>query len=129
VRRCFLRVKRFEDFQGRRGVTRHVLADRLKKLVRHGLLREFPTRLSPKRYKYLLTPKGLDPYPIVMAIVHSADIHMVDESGRPRLTSATRLFWVPATAVREKCAYRPGAMKAIYVRWARSPSGVWNVDF
>jgi len=100
VRRCFLRVKRFEDFQGRRGVTRHVLADRLKKLVRHGLLREFPTRLSPK---------GLDPYPIVMAIVHSADIHMVDESGRPRLTSATRLFWVPATAVREKCTYRPGS--------------------
>jgi len=39
------------------------------------------------------------------------------------------LFWVPATAVREKCAYRPGAMKAIDVRWARSPSGVWNVDF
>jgi len=98
VRRCFLRVKRLEDFQGRR--TRHVLADRLKKLVRRGLLRGLPTRLSPKRYKYLLTPKGLDPYPIVMAIVHSADIHMVDESGRPRLTSATRLFWVPATAVR-----------------------------
>jgi hypothetical protein len=31
---CFLRVRRFDAFQARLGVTRHVLADRLKKLVR-----------------------------------------------------------------------------------------------
>src|SRR5271163_3999211 len=39
LRDCFLRVRRFEDFQTRLGVTRHVLADRLKKLVRCGVLR------------------------------------------------------------------------------------------
>jgi hypothetical protein len=66
-------------------VTRHVLADRLKKLVRHGVLRRVPYQTRPKRYEYLLTPKGLDLYPIVMAIVHWGDLHMVDERGRPRL--------------------------------------------
>jgi HxlR-like helix-turn-helix len=62
-----------------------VLADRLKKLVRRGVLRRVPYQTRPKRYDYLLTPKGLDLYPIVMAIVHWGDIHMFDERGRPRL--------------------------------------------
>jgi hypothetical protein len=62
-----------------------VLADRLKKLVRHGVLRRVPYQTRPKRYEYILTQKGLDLYPIIMAIVHWGDIHMVDEHGRPRL--------------------------------------------
>jgi DNA-binding HxlR family transcriptional regulator len=85
LRDCFLRVRRFEDFQAGLGVTRHVLADRLRKLVRHGVLRRVPYQARPKRYEYILTQKGLDLYPIVMSIVHWGDVHMVDERGRPRL--------------------------------------------
>ena len=85
LRDCFLRVRRFEDFQTRLGVTRHVLADRLRKLVRHGVLRRVPYQARPKRHEYILTQKGLELYPIIMAIVHWGDVHMVDERGRPRL--------------------------------------------
>jgi DNA-binding HxlR family transcriptional regulator len=85
LRDCFLRVRRFEDFQARLEVTRHVLADRLRKLVRHGVLRRVPYQSRPKRYEYILTQKGLDLYPIMMSIVHWGDVHMVDERGRPRL--------------------------------------------
>ena len=85
LRDCFLRVRRFEDFQARLGVPRHVLADRLKKLVRHGVLRRVPYQTRPKRHEYILTQKGLDLYPIIMSIVHWGDVHMVDERGRPRL--------------------------------------------
>ena len=85
LRDCFMRVRRFEDFQARLGVTRHLLADRLKKLVRHGVLRRVPYQARPKRHEYILTQKGLDLYPIIMAIVHWGDVHMVDERGRPRL--------------------------------------------
>jgi DNA-binding HxlR family transcriptional regulator len=85
LRDCFLRVRRFEDFQARLGVTRHVLADRLKKLVRYGVLRRVPYQTRPKRHEYILTQKGLDLYPIIMAIVHWGDVHMTDERGRPRL--------------------------------------------
>jgi len=85
LRDCFLRVRRFEDFQARLGVTRHILADRLKKLVRHGVLRRVPYQTRPKRHEYILTQKGLDLYPIIMAIVHWGDVHMVDERGRPKL--------------------------------------------
>ncbi len=83
LRECFLRVRKFEAFQSGLGITRHLLADRLKKFVRFGVLRRVPYQSSPKRYEYLLTQKGLDLYPILMAIVHWGDIHMGDERGRP----------------------------------------------
>jgi DNA-binding HxlR family transcriptional regulator len=85
LRDCFLRVRRFEEFQSKLGITRHLLADRLKKLVRFGVLRRAPYQMSPKRHEYILTQKGLDLYPILMAIVHWGDTHMVDERGRPLL--------------------------------------------
>jgi len=85
LRECFLRVRRFEEFQAKLRITRHLLADRLKKLVRYGVLRKSPYQDSPKRYEYILTQKGLDLYPILMSLVHWGDIHMVDERGRPLL--------------------------------------------
>ncbi|WP_315705805.1 MULTISPECIES: helix-turn-helix domain-containing protein [unclassified Bradyrhizobium] len=83
LRECFLRTRRFEGFQSALGITRHLLAERLKKLVRQGILRRIP--YQPRRYEYILTQKGLDLYPIMMAIVHWGDTHMVDERGRPVL--------------------------------------------
>jgi DNA-binding HxlR family transcriptional regulator len=85
LRECFLRKRRFEEFQSSLGITRHLLSGRLKKLVRFGVLRRAPYQDSPARYEYILTQRGLDLYPIVMAIVHWGDTHMVDERGRPLL--------------------------------------------
>jgi DNA-binding HxlR family transcriptional regulator len=85
LRECFLRTRRFEGFQSALGITRHLLAERLKKLVRQGVLRRIPYQEAPKRHEYILTQKGLDLYPIMMAIVHWGDTHMVDVRGRPLL--------------------------------------------
>ena len=85
LRECFLRVRRFEAFQSSLQITRHLLSERLKKLVRFGILRRVPYSEAPKRYEYILTQKGLDLYPIIMAMVHWGDSHMGDERGRPLL--------------------------------------------
>jgi DNA-binding HxlR family transcriptional regulator len=85
LRECFLRRKRFEEFQSSLGITRHLLAERLRKLVGFGVLRRVPYQSAPQRYEYILTQKGLDLYPIVMSIVHWGNIHMVDVRGRPLL--------------------------------------------
>jgi DNA-binding HxlR family transcriptional regulator len=85
LRECFLRVRRFEAFQSSLSITRHLLSERLKKFVRFGVLRRVPYQDSPKRYEYILTQKGLDLHPIMMAIVHWGDTHMLDERGRPLL--------------------------------------------
>jgi DNA-binding HxlR family transcriptional regulator len=55
LRECFLRKRRFEAFQSSLGITRHLLAERLKKLVRFGVLRRIPYMESSKRYEYILT--------------------------------------------------------------------------
>ena len=85
LRDCFLKVRRFDDFQARLGIGRPVLADRLQKLLDNFVLTKVPYRQRPVRYEYRLTQKGLDLYPVVMAIVHWGDIHMSGKKGRPLL--------------------------------------------
>jgi DNA-binding HxlR family transcriptional regulator len=79
LRDCFLRVRRFEDFQERLGITRPVLASRLKKLVDEFVLTKVAYQQRPTRYEYRLTPKGLNFYPVVMALVHWGDVHMAEK--------------------------------------------------
>src|SRR5258705_13493059 len=68
LRDCFLRVRRFEDFHERLGITRPILANPLKKVVDEFVLVKGPSQQRPLRYEYRLPQKGLDVYQIVMAI-------------------------------------------------------------
>ena len=83
LRDCCLRVRRFEDFQARLGITRPLLASRLKKLVDEFVLVKVPYQERPLRPEYRLTPKGLDLYPVVMSIVHRRDVQLAGRKGRP----------------------------------------------
>lgn len=85
LRDCFMRVRRFEDFQSRLGITRHVLADRLRKLVRLGVLQRLAYQQKPCRFEYRLTQKGLDLQPVLLAIMRWGDTHMASRHGRPVL--------------------------------------------
>ena len=85
LRDCFLRVRRFDDFQERLGIGRPILSDRLNKLVDAFVLTKVAYQTNPTRYEYRLTPKGLDLYPVVMSIVHWGDVHMAGKKGRPLL--------------------------------------------
>lgn len=67
LRDCFLRVRRFERLQSRLGITRPLLASRLRKLVDEFVLVKVPDQERPLRHEYRLTPKGLDLYPAVTA--------------------------------------------------------------
>ncbi len=83
LRDCFLGVRRFDHFEERLGITRHVLADRLKKLVDGGVLEKQPYQDKPRRYEYRLTQKGKDLYPVILSLVHWGDRYMADEQGPP----------------------------------------------
>jgi DNA-binding HxlR family transcriptional regulator len=83
LRECFLRVRRFDDFQMRLGIGRPILADRLQKLVANFVLTKMAYQQNPVRYEYRLTQKGLDLYPVVLSIVHWGDVHLVGKRGRP----------------------------------------------
>jgi DNA-binding HxlR family transcriptional regulator len=80
-----MRFSRFSELHSVLGITSPMLAARSKKLVRHGVIERIPDRTAPKRHEYVLTQKGRDLYPVVMAMVRWADTHMDDECGPPSL--------------------------------------------
>ena len=85
LRDCFLGVRRFEAFQARLGISRTIVADRLKLLVEEGVLRKAAYQEGPVRHEYRLTQKGLDLYPAMMAIVNWGDRYYGGEAGPPLL--------------------------------------------
>ena len=82
LRDAFLGVRRFEDFRAV-GLTRHRLADRLKKLVAAGVLERVCYQERPPRFEYRLTEKGRDLYPVLVSLVRWGDRWMAGEAGPP----------------------------------------------
>lgn len=85
LRDSFLGIRRFDEFERRLGITRHLLAARLKKLVEHGVLTRVAYQQRPLREEYRLTEKGLDLHPAMLALVAWGDRHMADQRGAPVL--------------------------------------------
>lgn len=83
LRDAFLGTRRFEHFQASLGITRHRLADRLGRLVRHGVLRRDRYQERPPRFEYRLTEKGLDLHGVVVSIAGWGDKHMAGPEGPP----------------------------------------------
>ena len=76
VRDCFLGKSRFDEFQKSLGMTRHLLSDRLKRLVEQGVLEKNPYQENPVRYDYRLTDKGKDFAPALVGLKDWGKKHM-----------------------------------------------------
>ncbi|MGB3243881.1 MAG: helix-turn-helix domain-containing protein [Sulfitobacter sp.] len=76
VRECFFGIRRFDQMQERLGITRHVLADRLRKLEADGVLRREAYQQRPPRYEYLLTDSGKALYPLLVTLIDWANTHV-----------------------------------------------------
>ena len=70
LRDCFQGVRRFDAFQKRLGITRHVLTDRLRKLEATGVLTRTQYNERPPRFEYRLTDKGLALHPVLVTLIH-----------------------------------------------------------
>jgi DNA-binding HxlR family transcriptional regulator len=83
LREAFNGVRRFDDMQRRTGMPRQVLSQRLARLVDEGLLRKVPYQESRQRRRteYRLTEKGLDLYPVLVAMIEWGDKYAVGASG------------------------------------------------
>jgi DNA-binding HxlR family transcriptional regulator len=83
LREAFNGVRRFDDMQRRTAIPRQVLSDRLARLIDEGLLRKVPYQDSGqrRRYEYRLTDKGLDLYPLLVALMAWGDQYAVGPEG------------------------------------------------
>jgi len=66
---AFFGVRRFEDFQGRIGVARSVLTDRLRRLESAGIFERVRYKERPVRDEYRLSDKGRDLFSLALMIV------------------------------------------------------------
>lgn len=85
LREAFYGQRRFEEIQHTLGIARNILAARLQTLVDHGLLARTPYKAtgSRERFEYRLTERGVDLYPILVALMGWGDKHLSDEDGPP----------------------------------------------
>jgi len=85
LREAFNGVRRFDDIQRRTGMPRQVLSSRLVRLVSDGILRKVPYQDEGQRPRseYRLTDKGLDLYPVMVALLSWGDRHVPQAGGPP----------------------------------------------
>ena len=85
LREAFNGVRRFDDMQRRTGLPRQVLSSRLARLVGEGLLRKVPYQEAGQRSRteYRLTSKGLDLYPVLVALMEWGDRYEASPDGPP----------------------------------------------
>ncbi|WP_432126006.1 winged helix-turn-helix transcriptional regulator [Streptomyces sp. bgisy082] len=86
LRDAFNGVRRYDEFRRHLGLSEAVLADRLRKLVAAEVLRAEPYREpgARTRYEYRLTAKGVDLWPVLLALKQWGDAH-VEAPGGPVL--------------------------------------------
>jgi len=83
VRDAFLGIRRFDGLRDDLGMTPHRLSDRLRKLVRAGILARIEYQQRPRRFEYRLTEKGIDLYPLIVAMIAWGDRWMAGAAGAP----------------------------------------------
>jgi DNA-binding HxlR family transcriptional regulator len=83
LREAFYGIQRFDDFQAGLNIARNTLADRLRTLVTEGLMEKKPYQTDPVRYDYVLTEKGRDFFPVLVALQRWGDRWLADEAGPP----------------------------------------------
>ncbi|HEX7094613.1 MAG TPA: helix-turn-helix domain-containing protein [Acidimicrobiales bacterium] len=79
LRDAFRGVRRFDEFASDLGIARNLLADRLSRLVQHGILAKVPYSERPLRHEYRLTDRGLDLSPALVALMRWGDKHLAGD--------------------------------------------------
>jgi DNA-binding HxlR family transcriptional regulator len=81
IRDVFLGLRRFDEIQSELGIARNVLGARLTRLIEQGVLEKRLYQERPPRHEYLLTDKGLDLWPTIVALMQWGDRHGVSPAG------------------------------------------------
>lgn len=83
LREAYWGVRRFEDFQRDLGIGRNILTQRLGRLVDEGMLERRPYQERPVRHEYVLTDKGRDFFPVILAMMRWGDRWLAGDEGPP----------------------------------------------
>jgi DNA-binding HxlR family transcriptional regulator len=85
VRNIYIGIARFDQLQQSLGISRKVLAERLRWLTAAGVLDRREYSSQPPRHEYVLTGKGLELFEVLMVMVAWADKWLAGDAGPPAL--------------------------------------------
>ena len=80
---AFFGMRRFSDMERALALAPNVLSRRLDELVAAGMMARHVYRERPRRWQYILTEKGLDLYPVIVAQIGWADRWLAGPAGPP----------------------------------------------
>ena len=75
--------RRFDELQAGLSVSTSTLANRLGRLVEHGVVARRPYQQSPERFEYCLTDAGTDLVPALLVLTAWGDKYLADPAGPP----------------------------------------------
>jgi DNA-binding HxlR family transcriptional regulator len=85
LRNLYIGISRFDQLQASLGISRKVLAERLRWLTGQEVIERREYASNPPRHEYVLTTKGLDLFNVLMVMVAWGDKYMAGEAGPPVL--------------------------------------------
>ena len=88
LRDAFYGLTRFDEFQKNLGVAPNILTRRLNALVAAGLLERRPYQLRPPRHEYVLTARGRDFHPVLLALLAWGNRHFAPEGASVQILRA-----------------------------------------
>ncbi|MCC6225279.1 MAG: helix-turn-helix transcriptional regulator [Microthrixaceae bacterium] len=122
LRDAFRGIRRFDELRRDLDIARPVLADRLRRLVDHGVLQKVQYQQHPPRSEYRLTPMGVELSPALVALMRWGDKYLSDGAPPTVLVHETcgnaleQGFWCPhcrQTFSPAEIASRPGPGAAV----------------
>jgi len=119
VRDVWFGARRFDEIQRDLGLSRKVLADRLRRLVADGIIERRPYQERPTRHKYLLTPKGRELMQAFFALMAWGDRWTTEPVGPPMVLRHKRCGQIVHADV--TCSSCGQPLRAEETRIARGP--------
>ena len=81
IRDAMMGLRRFKQFETSLGIAKNTLANRLAHLTGSGILEKVPAKDGSNYEEYVLTPKGRELAPVLMALAQWGDKWAVHENG------------------------------------------------
>ena len=119
VREVFLGNRRFDTMASRLDIARNVLTARLTRLVEEGVLTKVRYQERPERFEYRLTEKGIDLWPVIVALLQFGDAYYAPDGPPVELVHKECGGQVDAHRICDTCGKRLTARDVTGRAWSR----------
>lgn len=127
LREVFFGVHAFGKFRENLQVPRATLTRRLARLVEEGLLKKTPNAPTGSRHGYHFTAKGVDLYPVMLALIKWGDDWLLEDREAPPLALYHNncKSWIRSRVVCSACG---GELRAHEVTYRDGPGAGWDAE-